>query len=124
MGAGRRGDVMTAVLRTLRDLEAAHRRGEITEVELAFGREALMGSVEEAEIIDAEAVEIPPKPDDTPSDTARDPDILVTAFGAVSICVILGGLTALMVEDILLGTTLGIALLAAVIVHLFLKTGP
>lgn len=100
---------MTAVLQNLRQLEAARRRGELSNVEYAARRADMMAAVEEAKLDNAAAP--PPAP----------PKVNLWALGALLVA-LAGGTTVLSawaLGDLSLALTLAVTLLAALTVTAF-----
>jgi hypothetical protein len=108
---------MTTILHELRALEARLKQGELTAVEYAAERAALLHEVEEAE---TEFAAPPPRP----AVRARTGP---SAFGfSIVICLLVMGLclslTLLFLPDINLALTLGVTILAALCVALLQAT--
>lgn len=100
---------MTAIFEELRRLEGAHADGEICQAERDARRNALLGGVPAAEILDP--------CDNAPHKTALGPGhMLVLCLSVVGACV---GATVMLMAQFTLALTLGVTVLAALTVALF-----
>lgn len=110
---------MTAMLNELRALDARYKQGDISAVEYAAERAALLYEVEEAE---TDFIEAAPAPKPARAKTGS------SAFGfSIVICLLVMGLclslTLLILPDVNLALTLGVTILAALCVALLQETG-
>ncbi|MEO0939272.1 MAG: hypothetical protein AAFY38_14065 [Pseudomonadota bacterium] len=106
---------MTAVLQNLRQLEAARRRGELTNLEYTARRAAMMAAVEEATLAEGEeAAAAKSAPRGNP--WAVGLMLLAAAF-------VLTALGTWALGDLSLALTLAVTLLAAVTVTAFQSLG-
>ncbi|THH35276.1 SHOCT domain-containing protein [Aliishimia ponticola] len=114
---------MTAMLREIRQLDAARRRGELDEMEYIHAKARLLEAVEDA------TVEVAPRPEARPRTRPirRDAGPGAGAQGAIwlalPICLLAAGATTLLgawlLGDLTLALTLTATLSAAVIVAAF-----
>ena len=111
---------MTAILKTIRELDARLKRGEITPDEHTKRREALLQS---SEIIDTEFETVitprkpaPPQSDTNPASPNAIGFSIVVCLGVMGLSI---GFILLFLPDLNLALTLGVTLLAALCVALF-----
>ncbi|MFK7763446.1 MAG: SHOCT domain-containing protein [Roseobacter sp.] len=105
---------MTAVLNELRALDARMKRGELSDVQYASARAALLHRIE-----DAEAVVFDTPPNARPVEKASGGSAV--SFGLVVCLLVVGfclSLTLMFVPDVNLALTLGVTILAALCVAL------
>lgn len=121
---------MTAILGEIRQLEAAARRGDISDAELEAAKARLMDTVEDAatDVPPPEPEAAPPIPDpaipDPEPESAAPPRALdFRAFDVVTFCIIAGFLCVVvgtvLFGDLTIALTLTITLLAAFAVRAF-----
>ena len=111
---------MTAMLRNIRDLDARLKRGEITAEEFATRRAALLKAADVIET-EYEAVTVPPQAPDKPRNAAP---VSPNAIGfSIVVCLGVMGLSIALIlallQDLNLALTLGVTVLAALVVALF-----
>ena len=119
---------MTAILQEVRRLDAARKRGELTEAEFARAKLRLLDEVE-----DADTEPTPPAParpavarpqaqtSAEPQIAAPDPKLvhlIVALVVGLALCL---GLTALLLQDLTLALTLTGTLCAAVVVRAYTR---
>ncbi len=106
---------MTTILEEFRRLEEAQKRGEIDKKSLAKLRQEISEMVEEAELAPTTATEETdrqePAEDPTHSDLLR---FTLAAIGGLIVCVLLG---TWFLRDPTLALTLGVTVLAAIVIR-------
>jgi len=103
---------MATILEEFRRLEEAQKRGEIDKADLAKLRQEISEMVEEAELANAmEAEEAEAQDEPTHSDLLR---FTLLAIGGLIVCVLLG---TWFLRDPTLALTLGVTVLAAIVIR-------
>ena len=100
---------MTSILNEVRKLDAARKRGDISEMDFAEIRAQLLGAIEDAEIIE----------DTAPEPTPAVPNVDLWLIGLLLTCAffMVTALATWALGDFVLAVTLSVTLLAAIIVR-------
>lgn len=114
---------MPAVLHTLRDLDAARARGELTEDEYRLRRDAAMHVIEDAEVAGEAPPDKPAPPAPPRAPLSPEADAWAKLAAIIIGFVALTLVATVVLRDVTLALTLSVSLLAAVVVKAFKGLG-
>ena len=105
---------MTAVLEQIRRLEAARARGDLDDAAFERAKSVLIDAVEEANTPAPAPTRPAPKPAQPSKATAWE-----IVLAGLAVLILLTGIAALLLDDLMLAITGGVVILAAITVQAF-----